>query len=257
MGKPILHIVKIGGKLINEAELLDAFLRGFSSIPQPKILIHGGGRKATEISEKLGIETRMVHGRRITDAQTLEVAIMVYGGLLNRQLVAHLQKMSVNAIGLTGADGNLVRSHRREVKDIDYGFVGDIDGINLKTLESLLATEFVPVVCALSHDGNGQLLNTNADTMATQIAMAASVHYETTLTFCFEFPGVLSDPDKFSQTIGTITQGTFEEMRQNGTISAGMIPKISNGLEAAASGIPVDICGIENLISKKDATFIR
>ena len=256
MEKRRLHIVKIGGKLINEASLLDAFLSSFASLPQPKILIHGGGRKATEISERLGIETKMIDGRRITDAQTLEVATMVYGGLLNRQIVAHLQKMSVNATGLTGADGDLVRSHRREVKEIDYGFVGDIDAINLKSLKSLLDADFVPVVCALSHDGKGQLLNTNADTMATQIAIAASTHYETSLSFCFEFPGVLYDPVNATETIANITRGTFEEMKQSGTISAGMIPKLSNGLEAAAAGIPVDICGIENLITKDKATFI-
>ena len=252
-----MHVVKIGGKLINDRSFLEAFLKAFGDISGPKILIHGGGRKATEISALLGIETRMVEGRRITNAETLEVAIMVYAGLINKTVVSQLQRMSINAIGLSGADADIVRAHKRLVKDINYGLVGDIDTINVDSLLSLSEAGFTPVICAISHDGQGQLLNTNADTIAAQIAVALSSTMKVKLSYCFEYDGVLYDINEPKLTMSAVSEGEFDDMKMSGSINSGMIPKLTNGFDALKGGVSeVSVCGIDNLSTKDRATML-
>lgn len=252
-----MHVVKIGGKLINDRSFLEAFLKAFADISGPKILIHGGGRKATEISALLGIETRMVEGRRITNAETLEVAIMVYAGLINKTVVSQLQRMSINAIGLSGADADIVRAHKRPVKDINYGLVGDIDTINVDSLLSLSEAGFTPVICAISHDGQGQLLNTNADTIAAQIAVALSSTMKVKLSYCFEYDGVLYDINEPKLTMSAVSEGEFDDMKMSGSINSGMIPKLTNGFDALKGGVSeVSVCGIDNLSTKDRATML-
>lgn len=252
---PSLHIIKIGGKLINDAATLQEFLQVFVQVPGQKILIHGGGRKATELSALLGIETKMIDGRRITNKETLEVAIMVYAGLINKSIVVHLQKKGVNALGLSGADLDIIRAHKRPVKEIDFGFVGDIDEVNADCIKMLMRQNITPVLAPISHDGNGQLLNTNADTIAAQTAIALSDSFDVTLSYCFEFKGVLYDLDSPQMTMNTISEGEFINMKSSGTINSGMIPKLSNGIDALKGRVArVDICGINNLLTKENAT---
>jgi acetylglutamate kinase len=257
MALPQLHIVKIGGKLINEPEELDRFLTAFSQIEGPKILIHGGGRKATELSEQMGLEVKMIEGRRITDQDTLEVAIMVYAGLINKTITALLQSKGTNAIGLCGADGNMIKAHKRPIKEIDYGWVGDIDEVDGTMINSLLSVGFVPVFCAISHDQKGQLLNTNADTIASVVAKSMTHDYCVSLKFCFEFDGVLHSINDPQNTIDIITADLFDSMKSDGTINSGMIPKLSNGLDALKGGAhEVAVCGVDNLITLKNATIL-
>ena len=252
-----IHVIKIGGKLINDQPSLEAFLKAFSDVNGPKVLIHGGGRKATEISALLGIETKMIDGRRITNAETLEVAIMVYAGLINKTIVSQLQRMSINSIGLSGADADIVRAHKRPVKDIDYGLVGDIDAVNTDSLLSLSKAGFTPVICAISHDGQGQLLNTNADTIAAQIAIALSSTIKVKLSYCFEYDGVLYDIDEPKLTMSAVSEGEFINMKTSGSINSGMIPKLSNGFDALKGGVnEVSVCGIDNLSTKDRATML-
>lgn len=255
MEKPKLNVLKIGGKLINDANKLSGFLQAASQSTEDYIIIHGGGRKATELSALLGIETKIIEGRRITDAETLEVAVMVYAGLINKKIVAQLQALNVDAIGLSGADGNIVKAHKRVVKEIDYGLVGDIESINAERLNGLLSLGLHPVFCAISHDQKGQLLNTNADTIATQIAIAMTPHYEVSLKYCFEYSGVLYDLSEPDMTMSQISMREFNEMKESGVIDAGMIPKLSNGFEALEGHVgKVVICGIDNLWSESKAT---
>ena len=188
-----LSVVKIGGNVIEDEKALDVFLTVFSKLEGLKILVHGGGKLATQLATKLGIESKMIDGRRITDAETVDIITMVYGGLANKKIVAQLQAKNTNAIGLSGADGNSIQAHKRPVKEIDYGFVGDIDSVNSGLLTKLLSADLTPIFCALSHDGAGQLLNTNADTIASEIAIGMASSYETTLYYCFEKKGVLMD----------------------------------------------------------------
>jgi len=240
-----LHIIKIGGKLINDPDSLAEALAAFESIEGAKILIHGGGRKATQVSEELGIPVQMIEGRRITSAETLEVAIMVYAGLINKNIVAQLQSLDVNAIGLTGADANAITSVKRPVKDIDYGYVGDVQQVAEENIDKLLHAGLIPVFCALTHDGHGQLLNTNADTIAAQVAIAMTDKYDVTLSYCFEYKGVLLDINEPDISIGSLSHEAFEGMKTQGTINAGMIPKLSNGYDALAGGVKtVAICGV-------------
>ena len=252
-----LHVIKIGGKLINNKDELDKFITIFSSIPGPKILVHGGGQKATELSALLGIETRMVDGRRITDKETLEIAIMVYAGLINKSLVARLQAIGTNAMGLCGADGNIIKAITRPVREIDYGFVGDVTSVNAESLNGLIALNILPVLSAISHDGNGQLLNTNADTIASQVAIAMSDLYEVHLNYCFEFDGVLYDLDTPDLTMQQISLSEFRDLQESKSINKGMIPKLSNGFEALKGGVnEVTICGVANLLSQERATML-
>jgi acetylglutamate kinase len=232
-----LTIIKVGGALVENEESLAQLLSNFAAVEGYKILVHGGGRSATALAAQLGIETHMVNGRRITDAEMLRVATMVYAGLVNKNIVAKLQGLGVDAIGMTGADLNIIRSDKRPVGEVDYGFVGDVKKVNGGKLASLLDLRAVPVIAPLTHDGNGQLLNTNADTMASTVATALSTYFDVTLTYCFEKPGVLRNPDDDSSLIPQITAEVFKAYVADGTVSGGMIPKIENALAAVAQGV--------------------
>jgi len=232
-----LTIIKVGGKVVEAPDSLNALLDQFKKISGHKLLVHGGGLTATVISEKLGIETKMEEGRRITDAETLEVVTMVYGGLINKKIVAALQARGMNAIGLTGADLNLITAHKRPVKDIDYGFVGDVDDVNVSELRLLIEENVVPVVAPLTHDAAGQLLNTNADTIAAELATELSNFYKVFLFFCFEKKGVLLNPNDENSVIYDLNLTQFNEYKAEGVISAGMIPKLENGFRAKMKGV--------------------
>ena len=232
-----LTIIKVGGKIVEEEETLYALLDRFASLPGHKMLVHGGGRSATRLATQLGIESRMVEGRRITDAETLRVVTMVYGGLVNKNIVAGLQARGVNALGLTGADMNAILSVKRPVKEVDYGFVGDVKQVNAELLADLIAKGIVPVMAPLTHDGAGHLLNTNADTIAGETAKALSRHFEVTLVFCFEKRGVLRDEHDDDSVIPTIDRTLFAQLTAEGIIQGGMIPKVENSLQAVEAGV--------------------
>ena len=247
MNKEKITIIKVGGKIVEEQSSLGNLLDRFTAIEGRKVLIHGGGRSATQMAERLGIESRMVAGRRITDEATLQVVTMVYGGLVNKGIVAQLQARGANALGLTGADCNIIKAHKRPVKDIDYGFVGDVEHADGEMLCKLIEQGILPVVAPLTHDGKGNMLNTNADTMAAETAKALSPYYDVTLMYCFEFPGVMRNPDDADSVISSITAETFKELVADGTVSGGMIPKIENALDAIANGVT------KVIITKADA----
>ncbi|KAF0238390.1 MAG: acetylglutamate [Prolixibacteraceae bacterium] len=232
-----LTIIKVGGKVVEDHQLLEALLDQFNRISGYKMLVHGGGSTATEIARKLGIETKMVDGRRITDIEMLNVVTMVYGGLVNKNIVAGLQARNCNALGLTGADLSLVRAKKRPVKEIDYGFVGDVEEVNSREIRLLLNENVVPVIAPLTHDGKGQLLNTNADTMASEIATELSAYYNIFLFFCFEKKGVLLDEKDETSMIYELDSALFEKYKETGIISAGMIPKLENGFRAKRKGV--------------------
>ncbi|ADV48287.1 acetylglutamate kinase [Cellulophaga algicola DSM 14237] len=223
-----LSVVKIGGNVIEDSVALDKFLTLFSKIEGPKILVHGGGKLATQLANKLGIASQLVNGRRITDGESIDIITMVYGGLTNKTIVAKLQAKSCNAIGLSGADGDAIQAHKRPVKEIDYGFVGDIDGINSELINSLLKIGLTPVFCALSHDGNGQILNTNADTIASEIAIGMGEKYETTLYYCFEKKGVLLNINDENSVVTHINTAKYKELLDQKIIADGMLPKLEN-----------------------------
>ncbi|MBD0851610.1 acetylglutamate kinase [Maribacter arenosus] len=235
--KEILSIVKIGGNVIENADELDQFLLNFSQLEGPKILVHGGGKLATKLASRLGIESQLANGRRITDAKSLEIITMVYGGLSNKNIVAKLQALDTNALGLSGADGNAIQAHKRPVKNIDFGFVGDIDGINSKLLDTLLQAGITPVFCAISHDGKGQLLNTNADTIASEIAIGMSSIYDTTLYYCFEKKGVLMDVEDGESVIQYINTKTYSDLLEKEVIADGMLPKMENCFHALQNNV--------------------
>ena len=247
MMKEKITIIKVGGKIVEEHESLNSLLDRFAQIEGRKVLIHGGGRSATRIAERLGIESRMVGGRRITDSDTLQVVTMVYGGLVNKNIVAQLQARGVNALGLTGADCNIIRAHKRPVGEVDYGFVGDVDRADGAMLSRLIEQGIVPIIAPLTHDGNGNMLNTNADTMASETAKALSAHYETRLIYSFEHPGVMRDPDDAASLIPTITRESYRTLLADGTVSGGMIPKIDNAFNAIENGVR------EVIITRADA----
>lgn len=232
-------VIKVGGAIVEDVERLAQLLDRFAALPGQKVLVHGGGRRATKVASALGIESKMVEGRRITDADMLEVVTMVYGGLVNKNIVAQLQSRGVNAVGLTGADMNVMHSHKRPKKDgVDYGFVGDVDKADGRRLLSLIRDGLTPVMAPLTHDGMGHILNTNADTIAAETAKAlAREGAMTTLVYCFEKAGVLADPDDESSVISTINRDEFVRLVANGTISGGMIPKITNALAAVDAGV--------------------
>ena len=239
----MIKVVKVGGGIIENEKALNTFLDSFSKIEGPKVLVHGGGRMATKVAKSLGYETKMVEGRRITDENMLEVVTMVYGGLANKKIVTKLQAKGTNALGLSGADGNLISAHKRPVKDVDYGWVGDIDSINADLLMSLIENNIVPVIAPLSHNGEGQMLNTNADTIASTVATALAQKSKTQLILGFELDGVLSDFSDKSSIIKTITPSLFEQYKSEGIISDGMIPKLSNAFDAINAGVDsVKIC---------------
>ncbi|MEM6319828.1 MAG: acetylglutamate kinase [Bacteroidota bacterium] len=251
MKKIPLTIAKIGGNVINDEVLLAQVLADFAALPTPKILVHGGGKRASALMRQMGMQPNMVEGRRITDAATLEVVTMVYAGLINKKIVADLQAIGENAIGLTGADLNVIQSHKRIVKDIDYGFVGDIDEIGKENIGKLLAANFTPVFCAITHDKKGQLLNTNADSIASRLAVGMSENYEVTLIFCFEKNGVLLDANDDTSVIPSLSYAQFKEFRQSGVIYEGMIPKMEGAFYALQHGVTnVHIAGTNALASE-------
>ncbi len=252
-----LTIIKVGGKVVEETESLNALLDQFKHISGNKLLVHGGGRTATEIAKKLGIETKMVDGRRITDSDMLEVVTMVYGGLVNKKIVAELQSRDMNAIGLTGADLDLIKAHKRPVKDIDYGFVGDVDDVNASELRLLINENVVPVIAPLTHDGKGQLLNTNADTIASELASELSNYFNVYLFYCFEKRGVLVDPDDESSVIYDLDLPLFNKYKNEGVISDGMIPKLENGFRAKMRGVKeILITNPENIATGRGTRLI-
>lgn len=233
-----ITIIKVGGAIVEDHDRLNDLLDRFASLDGPKVLVHGGGRRATKVASALGIETKMVDGRRITDADMLEVVTMVYGGLVNKNIVARLQARHVNALGLTGADMNVILSHRRPLRNgVDYGFVGDVDQVDGQALASLLERGVIPVMAPLTHDGKGSLLNTNADTIAAETAKALTPFFDVTLVYCFEKAGVLANPDDDGSVIPVITKSDFAKLTSDGTISGGMKPKIENALAAVDKGV--------------------
>lgn len=253
-----LTIVKVGGAVVEDESQLSQLLTNFSTIQGNKILVHGGGRRATKIASELGIESKMVNGRRITDAKTLEVVTMVYGGLVNKNLVARLQACGVNALGLTGADIDIIRSHKRPIKDgIDFGFVGDVDCANGEMLSKLIHTGITPVIAPLTHDGQGNILNTNADTIASETAKALASHFDVTLIYAFEKPGVLSNPDNDNSIIPVITRELYRQYVNEGIISGGMMPKIENALSAIDAGVGRVIITSATAIDGKSGTIIQ
>lgn len=253
-----LTIVKVGGAVVEDELQLSQLLRDFSAIEGRKVLVHGGGRKATKMAERLGIETKMVNGRRITDTDMLEVVTMVYGGLVNKNLVAQLQANGINAIGLTGADADVIHSHKRPLKDgVDYGFVGDVDHVADSTLAHLIEAGITPVMAPLTHNGEGHILNTNADTIASETAKALARQYDVTLIFSFEKKGVLRNSDDDDSVIPTITRADFEQYKADGTISGGMLPKLENALAAVDAGVSRVIITLATAIDGQHGTVIE
>jgi acetylglutamate kinase len=256
--KEKLTIVKVGGAIVEDDAQLSQLLKDFSAIEGRKVLIHGGGRRATQVAASLGIESKMVNGRRITDADMLNVVTMVYGGLVNKNLVARLQANGVNALGLTGADMNVMRSHKRPLKDgIDFGFVGDVDKADGEMLSKLIEEGITPVMAPLTHDGEGHILNTNADTIASETAKALAPYYDVTLIFSFEKKGVLRNPDDDDSVIPTITRANFILYKEDGTISGGMLPKIENALSAIDAGVSRVIITLATAIDGQHGTIIQ
>ena len=256
--KEKLTLVKVGGAIVEDELQLAQLLNDFGAIEGRKVLVHGGGRRATQVASRLGIESQMVNGRRITDEQMLEVVTMVYGGLVNKQVVARLQANGINAIGLTGADANVIRSHKRPLKDgIDYGFVGDVDQADGEMLSKLIDEGITPVMAPLTHDGEGHILNTNADTIASETAKALAPYYDVTLIFSFEKKGVLRNPDDDDSVIPTITRANFILNKEDGTISGGMLPKIENALSAIDAGVSRVIITLATAIDGQHGTIIQ
>jgi acetylglutamate kinase len=251
-----LILIKVGGKIVEEPASLKQLLTDFAKIEGHKVLVHGGGRSATAMAARLGIESKMVNGRRITDEETLKVVTMVYGGLVNKQIVAGLQALGVNALGLTGADLNYMRSEKRPVKDVDYGFVGDVKEVNASILADLIAKDVVPVLAPLTHDKSGNLLNTNADTIAGEAAKALATYFDVTLMYCFEKKGVLKDENDDDSVIAELTPALFESYVQSGVIQGGMIPKLENAFEALKAGVKKVVITRADLIDKEGGTII-
>lgn len=232
-----LVVVKVGGGVVEDPESLQALLSDFSRLNGRKVLVHGGGRSATRIASMLGVESKMVDGRRVTDDEMLRIVTMVYGGLVNKTVVAGLQGRGVNALGLTGADMNVILSHKRTGSKVDYGWVGDVDRADGEMLSSLIEKGVVPVMAPLTHDGEGHMLNTNADTIASEVACALAAYYDVTLTFCFEKKGVLRDAEDEESVIPRISRQDYKRLVEEGVISGGMIPKLDNSFQALSRGV--------------------
>jgi acetylglutamate kinase len=256
-----LSIIKIGGNIIDDEVRLAAFLDNFAAVPGKKILVHGGGKLATKVAEGLGIRQQMVDGRRITDAETLKIVTMVYAGTINKNIVAQLQARGCPAIGLTGADGNAILSHKRTNASIEYGYVGDVDVINTSLLTSLLLLDKTLIFAPITHDGKGQLLNTNADTIAQELARGLSATFEVSLIYSFEKNGVLLNAEDEASVIGRINPSYYEELKTSGAIFAGMIPKLDNAFAALRSGVARVIIGraeeLPQLLSGSSGTTIQ
>ncbi|MCM1108193.1 MAG: acetylglutamate kinase [Clostridium sp.] len=255
--KEKLTVIKVGGGIVEEETSLQQLLTDFSRIEGNKVLIHGGGRSATKMAAALGIESRMVNGRRVTDAGMLNVVTMVYGGQVNKGIVARLQACGVNALGLTGADMNVIRAHKRPVKDIDYGFVGDVDSVNGTLLADLISKGITPVMAPLTHDGEGHILNTNADTIAGETAKALASHFDVTLIYSFEKKGVLRDANDDDSVIPHINEQDFKAYVADGTIQGGMIPKLENAFDAIHAGVSRVVITLATAIDGKSGTIIE
>jgi len=253
--KNTLKIIKIGGNVIDDAQALSSFLYIFSLIEGPKILVHGGGKSATALAEQTGLEVKMIDGRRITDAATLELITMVYAGKINKTIIAQLQALDCNAVGFTGADGNTITSEKRPVSIIDYGFVGDVKLVETSTLELLLNNNISPVFCAITHDKNGQLLNTNADTIASELAIAFAVQFEVELYYCFEKKGVLKDLNDDNSVIQTITKSSYKKLLDAQLIFSGMLPKLNNCFHALDHEVSKVCIGTPEMLLDSKAIF--
>lgn len=250
--KPSLTIVKVGGAVVEDAEKLSGLIARFSALPGFKLLVHGGGRSATAFASRLGLQSVMVEGRRVTDDAMLEVVTMVYGGLVNKNIVAKLQAAGVNALGLTGADLGYMLSDKRPAAPVDYGWVGDVRKVDASVLSDLIGRGVVPVLAPLTHDGKGNMLNTNADTIASSAAAALADAFDVTLVYCFEMPGVMKD----GKVIGRIGRADFEALKAEGTVSGGMIPKLSNAFGALAAGVSkVLITDVSDLEGRQGTTI--
>lgn len=244
----MINIIKIGGNIVDNEEALNAFLTDFAAINENCILVHGGGKIATQVSKGLGIETQMINGRRVTDQETLKVVTMVYAGLVNKTIVSLLQSKGSNSIGLSGADANLIKSHKRINTTTDYGFVGDVDEVNAPFLQDLVNKGLQPVIAPITHDQKGQLLNTNADTIASTVAVALSADNDVRLIYCFELPGVMKDINNPDSIIEEINVDYYHQLKSEGVIAAGMIPKMDNCFDAIAKGVKeVRICHAKDI----------
>jgi acetylglutamate kinase len=256
-----LYIIKIGGNIIDDANRLEHFLEQFAAVQGHKILVHGGGKLATKLAEKMGIQQQMVEGRRITDAETLKIVTMVYAGYVNKNIVAKLQSKGVNAIGITGADGGMIRAHKRVHATIDYGFVGDIDAVDSIKVHQLIEQNLTIVLAPITDDGNGQLLNTNADTIAQEIAKSMSHLYTTSLIYSFEKKGVLTDVNDDNSVIPVITPALYQQLKSDNKIFAGMLPKLDNAFSAIQAGVKQVIIGeaeqLKELLAGKTGTSIQ
>ena len=250
-----LKVIKIGGNIIDDACALDTFLQHFSKIKGPKILVHGGGKLATKLAKQMNVKVEMVDGRRITNAETLDIITMVYAGKINKNIVASLQQKSNNSIGFTGADGNTIISVKRPVKEIDYGFVGDIINVNTTVLDMLLNVNITPVFCAITHDNNGQLLNTNADTIASEIAIGFAKKYKTELYYCFEKNGVLLDVNNDASLIENINTKKYKELLNNKIIADGMLPKMNNCFHAINKQVHKVCIGKSEMLYNQNSKF--
>lgn len=237
MKKEKLTIIKIGGKILDDEEKLNSVLGQFASLSRKKLLVHGGGKTASEILQSMGIKPNMAFGRRVTDSETLKVVQMVYGGLINTNVVAKLQANNCNAIGMNGSDANSIVAVKRPVGDVDYGFVGDIKKVNPIVIMGILEENIVPVFCGLTHDGKGQILNTNADTIASELASALAEFYNVDLVFCFELNGILKNPEDENSVIKGINEKSYVQLKEDQIISDGMIPKMDNAFKALKSGL--------------------
>jgi acetylglutamate kinase len=255
MLKQPLRVFKIGGNVINNEAVLTSFLKEFSKIKEPKLLVHGGGKKASEVAESMGLEPKMVNGRRVTDEATLEVVTMVFAGLLNKNVVAKLQSFGCNAIGLSGVDGNSIEAHKRIVTAIDYGFAGDVDKMNPDVSNVLIQNNITPVFCAITHDKNGQLLNTNADTIASEVAIGMSELYNVELNYVFELKGVLENFEDKNSVIKEINSEKHKALIKQGIIADGMLPKIHNCFNALQKGVDKVKIGDVSLVSKENNLY--
>ncbi len=256
-----LVIIKIGGNIIDDEQKLSAFLQSFAEVNVKKILVHGGGKMATRLAEQLNIPQQLVDGRRITDAETLKIVTMVYAGYINKNIVAILQSNKCNAIGLSGVDGSIIKAHKREHHSLDYGFVGDVDEVNGSFIHSLLQQNLTPVIAPVTHDGKGQLLNTNADTVAAEIAKTMSNLYDVDLVYCFEKEGVMRDVEDNSSVISHINESLYQSLKSEGVIAAGMIPKLDNAFNAIEDNVKSVIIGkaekLHQLINHDAGTTIQ
>ena len=250
-----LKIVKIGGNIIDDADALDAFLEQFSVMEAPKLLVHGGGKLASQLATKMEVEVKMVQGRRITDADTLDIITMVYAGKINKNIVVKLQSLDCNAIGFTGADGNTIISVKRPVKDVDYGFVGDVETVNTEILELLMDQGIAPIFCAITHDKEGHLLNTNADTIASELAIGFAKKYSVELYYCFEKNGVLRDIHDDESVVETITESIYQDLLFEGIIADGMLPKLNNCFHAIHKNVTKVCIGKPNMLTQPTTKF--